>query len=375
MIPFRTTGYNGYACKYSPFYDNKLAVATAANYGLVGNGRLYILSITNDGRMVQDTYFETQDGLYDVAWSELHENQILTCSGDGSISLFDITLSQFLIKRFQEHQREVFSVYWNMVDKSIFCSSSWDSTIKVWSPVRDQSLLTLSSNKDMTNKTEMISPEFQQQQHMQKPPLSTKPIAENLTNDCVYQATFSPHDPNMIISVNSASHCQVWDTRSPNPLILDFISHGGLEVLSCDYNKYRPSVIATASVDKSIKIWDLRMIPDLQHNFLAQKNKVGPSPINKLIGHDFAVRKVQWSPHASDTLMSCSYDMTCKIWKDQTDDSAKYMSNMRMKYGEALINQCDAHREFVLGCDWSLWGRGFVASTGWDEMVYIWKAV
>jgi hypothetical protein len=36
--------------------------------------------------------FDTQDGLYDCAWSEVHENQLVTASGDGSIKLFDITL-------------------------------------------------------------------------------------------------------------------------------------------------------------------------------------------------------------------------------------------------------------------------------------------
>lgn len=37
--------------------------------------------------------FDTQDGLYDVAWSELHENQVVSGSGDGSIKLWDITLA------------------------------------------------------------------------------------------------------------------------------------------------------------------------------------------------------------------------------------------------------------------------------------------
>lgn len=48
-MEFCTQGFNGYAVKYSPFFDSKLAVATAANYGLVGNGRLYILNLTANG--------------------------------------------------------------------------------------------------------------------------------------------------------------------------------------------------------------------------------------------------------------------------------------------------------------------------------------
>ncbi|ODV87326.1 hypothetical protein CANARDRAFT_5873 [[Candida] arabinofermentans NRRL YB-2248] len=372
MLSYRTRGYNGYACKYSPFYDNKLAVATSANYGLVGNGKLSILSIQDNGQITEDAAFETQDGLFDLAWSELHENQVVTSSGDGSISIFDISLPNYPIKKYQEHNREAFSVYWNLVDKTMFCSSSWDGTIKIWTPSRDHSLMTLTSSKDLSEKVDPIQ---QQQLNLQKPPLTAnKPNLENPTSDCVYQATFSPHDPSILISVNSASHCQIWDIRSPNPLQMDYIAHGGLEILSCDYNKYRSSVIATSSVDKSIKIWDLRMVPDLNQQFLPHGNKIGPSPLNKLIGHDFAVRKVSWSPHSSDTLLSCSYDMTCKVWKDQTDDKAKFLSSNRLYHGHSLVNNFDLHKEFVIGCDWSLWGSGFVASTGWDEMVYVWRA-
>jgi peroxin-7 len=49
MLHFRTEGYNGCAVKYSPFFDNRLAVASSANFGLVGNGRLYILELTPNG--------------------------------------------------------------------------------------------------------------------------------------------------------------------------------------------------------------------------------------------------------------------------------------------------------------------------------------
>jgi peroxin-7 len=49
MLEFRTQGYNGYSIKYSPFFDSRIAVAASANFGLVGNGRLYILGLTADG--------------------------------------------------------------------------------------------------------------------------------------------------------------------------------------------------------------------------------------------------------------------------------------------------------------------------------------
>jgi len=37
--------------------------------------------------------YETPDGLYDVAWSEAHENQLASVSGDGSVKLWDVMLN------------------------------------------------------------------------------------------------------------------------------------------------------------------------------------------------------------------------------------------------------------------------------------------
>ena len=84
MLEFRTQGFNGYSVKYSPFFDSRIAVASAANFGLVGNGRLYVLGLTANG-VVAEKYFDTQDSLFDTAWSEAHENQLLTAGGDGSV--------------------------------------------------------------------------------------------------------------------------------------------------------------------------------------------------------------------------------------------------------------------------------------------------
>lgn len=56
MLEFRTRGYNPYAVKYSPYYDSRVAVASAANFGIVGNGRLFALGLTAAGIQVEKTY-------------------------------------------------------------------------------------------------------------------------------------------------------------------------------------------------------------------------------------------------------------------------------------------------------------------------------
>lgn len=56
MLSYRTQGYQGYAVKYSPFFDSRLACAASANFGLVGNGRLYVLQLTPQG-IVAEKWF------------------------------------------------------------------------------------------------------------------------------------------------------------------------------------------------------------------------------------------------------------------------------------------------------------------------------
>ena len=49
------------------------------------------ISLASKLRLELSSY-ETQDGLYDAAWSEIHENQLVTASGDGSIKLWDVMI-------------------------------------------------------------------------------------------------------------------------------------------------------------------------------------------------------------------------------------------------------------------------------------------
>lgn len=75
--------------------------------------------------------FDTNDALYDLAWSEINENQLIVACGDGSLKLFDLGANDFPVMNFHEHKRETFSVCWSPVTKDTFVSSSWDGTVKI----------------------------------------------------------------------------------------------------------------------------------------------------------------------------------------------------------------------------------------------------
>ncbi|EJD34492.1 WD40 repeat-like protein [Auricularia subglabra TFB-10046 SS5] len=330
----RTPTWAHYSVKPSPFFDSALAVASAANYGIIGNGRLHLLSNAPPDGLSVSKYFETQDGLYDVAWSEVHEHQLATASGDGSVKLWDANLNGLPIRAWHEHTRETMSLDWSNTDKDRFLSSSWDGSIRVWTPERPHSLTALPAHAA-----------------------------------CVYQAAWSPHMPGVLASVSADGTLKIFDLRAPfaalpstpapsapknpNPAsfapppvplaqaALSVAAHAG-EVLSMDWNKYRPWVLATGGVDRAIKVWDCRN--------LQQAREDGPP----MLGHEYAVRRVAWSPHRADVLASASYDMTARVWQ-----------------GGVLRSIHDKHTEFVAGCAWSLFEEGLLATCAWDGRVHL----
>ena len=118
------------------------------------------------------------------------------------------------------------------------------------------------------------------------------------------------------------------------------------ECLTHDWNKYRGGIIATGSVDTKVRTFDMR-----------STNK---GPVSIMHGHRYAVRKVTWSPHNDNTLVSGGYDMSARVWNDIPPPPRE-------------IARMDAHTEFVTGLDWCLFGsQGWIASTAWDSTVRIW---
>jgi len=56
VLRTKTPGFAHHSIAFSPFFEDRIAVASGANFGLVGNGRVHILSLTPGGLGVVKWY-------------------------------------------------------------------------------------------------------------------------------------------------------------------------------------------------------------------------------------------------------------------------------------------------------------------------------
>jgi len=248
--------FAGYSLRSSPFEPGLWAVATSANFGIVGNGRLHVVrAVLQDRAVVLQPVcsYDTNHGLYDCAWSEQSERHLLCASADGSVKLYDISAATGgrPVMAFCEHQAEVNSVDFNLRLKESFASASWDGSVRVWRAERPESLLILAEHSHV-----------------------------------VYECRWAPHHPSQLLSASGDRTVKLWDAAAGCCSVMT-ISCGACEVLSCDWSKYDPNTFATGSVDKTVALWDVR--------FPATPTAVLPA-------HTYAVRRVRFNPHTHGLL-------------------------------------------------------------------------
>ncbi len=242
-------------------FEQRLAVASSANYGLVGNGRLHILSLARNASaphpsLVVDKVFDTQDGLYDVAFSEAHENQLVTASGDGSIKLWDCALQDHPIRNWQEHNRGLLRRLEQHQQKRL-------------------------CQLQLGRQRQVVASRKAQQHHghhrAYRLRLCMCFLLPHIRPTCSLQRVET--------AICGCLTCanQPRNPRQPVPV--------GGEVLCLDWNKYRPMTIATGSTDRVIKTWDLRNAVSKPPGAMASPLDVA-TPLAAILGHEYAVRKV-----------------------------------------------------------------------------------
>lgn len=55
VLRLKTPSFAHHALAFSPFFEDRIAVASGANFGLVGNGRVHVISLSRAGLQVVKT--------------------------------------------------------------------------------------------------------------------------------------------------------------------------------------------------------------------------------------------------------------------------------------------------------------------------------
>lgn len=126
---------------------------------------------------------------------------LISACGDSNILLWDVDsktdamLSTKPKSCYSEHSKEVCCVDWNhLSEDSLFLSSSWDSSIKLWNPDYAQSLKTYNGHTKL-----------------------------------VYESRFAKKNPKNFMSVSADGYLKIWDVLQPQP-ISSFLAHQKAEV-------------------------------------------------------------------------------------------------------------------------------------------------
>ncbi len=202
--------------EWSPFDENKLAVSTAQNFGIIGNGKQHVFTVKG-GRVTEAASIETKDGVYDCTWSEANDMHLAFACGDGSVNLWDLKGNK-LLRTYKEHTAEVYAVDWNLISKETIISGAWDNTIKLWHPDETRAIRTW---KEHTH--------------------------------CIYATIWHPRHSDVFASCSGDCTLKLWDVNDPKSSLT--IKAHNYEILTLDWNKYNEFGIVTGSVDKSIRTW------------------------------------------------------------------------------------------------------------------------
>jgi len=288
-----------YAIQYSPFFASKLALVASQNFGLTGKGSLYIFE-SQGNQLILEKRFQYENGIYNLGWSEFDPHIIATVSSNGYIQIWNCTAQQALVTFFKGHECEINSIVWNLArDKPLFCTGSWDHTIKLWDSCCKDPLLTLSDH-----------------------------------NGIVYGLSWSPHLPAVILSCSGDGSLRTWDLR--NNQLTNSILAGSGEILSCDWTKYDSMIFVSSGTDSTLKVWDLRKCV---------------SPLQILIGHGYPARCIKSSPHKQGVMASASYDKTTRIWDYLTSNAPIANFKHHSEFVTGIDFSLHNEREIV-DCSW-----------------------
>lgn len=272
-----------------------------------------------------------------LSWQPLHcqkDSKLLLASGskDTTIKIWDAVRGQ-IVFTLSSHTQGVTAIRWSGDD--LIYSASQDRSIKVWRPSDGVLCRTLQGHGHWVN-TMALSTDYAIRIGNWDPALQGGKQGEDaLTVYNKYKGT----GEEFLVSGSDDFTLFLWQPSKNNKPICRMTGHQQL----INQALFSPNGrrIASASFDKSVKVWD---------------GKTGKF-LSTLRGHVKAVYQISWSAD-NKLLVSGSSDSTVKIWCMRSF---------------SLLQDLPGHADEVYTVDWSPCG-GRVVSGGKDKVLKIWRA-
>lgn len=269
-----STPFCGYSVEFSPFRGNLLAVGTAQYFGIVGNGRLQVVDMGAPGGMPAPVCeWMTRDGVYDVAWSEENEHVIASAHGDGSVKLYDMKNPQGPIASYEEHGAEVYGVDWNLNLRQLIASASWDRTIKVWDVVQCRCVGTYPAHTNIayaaiwapTKPAVLASVAGDAMLHIMDVNAGMQPVQSIQAHQHeVLTVDWSKYNEFVVVTGSVDKTLRVFDLRNPSGPTQILYGHQ-LAVRRVKTHPHFENLIMSCSYDMSANLWDISMGQMVQH--------------------------------------------------------------------------------------------------------------
>ncbi|KAG8057597.1 hypothetical protein GUJ93_ZPchr0002g23431 [Zizania palustris] len=224
------------------------------------------------------------------------------------------------------HGAEGYGLAWSPMKEGLLLSGSYDKKICIWDLAAGSGASVLDAQKVF-----------------------------EAHDDVVEDVAWHMKDENLFGSVGDDCKLMIWDLRTNKPA-QSIVAHQK-EVNSLSFNPFNEWILASASGDATIKLFDLRKLSRSLHVFDS---------------HEGEVFQVEWNPNLETVLASSAADKRVMIWDVSRigDEQAEEDAN---DGPPELLFVHGGHTAKISEMSWNPSQRWVIASVAEDNILQIWE--